>query len=86
MFLHLGADTVIPLADVIAITDLKTVRSGINRSFLNTMREKNLIIDVSSDNPKSFIITKKNVYLSAISSLTLKKRAVHLYEYGDEDE
>jgi hypothetical protein len=86
MFLHLGADTVVPLADVIAITDLKTVRSGINRDFLNKMREKNLIIDVSSDHPKSFIITRENVYLSAISSLTLKKRAVYLYEYEDEDE
>ena len=39
------------------------------------MQDEKKIIDVSEKNAKSFIITNKIVYLSAISSLTLKKRA-----------
>ena len=75
MFLHLGADMVVPLRDVIAITDLKSGKSNINKEFLEKMHDDKKVIDVSEKNPKSFIITKKLVYLSAISSLTLKKRA-----------
>ncbi len=75
MFLHLGADTVVPLDTVIAITDIKTVNSPINREFLKIMKDEKLVYDISENDPKSFIITDKIVYLSAISSLTLKKRA-----------
>ena len=75
MFLHLGADTVIPVRDVIAITDYKSSRSDINDEFIQTMREEQIIVDVSENNPKSFVVTDKIVYLSAISALTLKKRS-----------
>jgi chromosome segregation and condensation protein ScpB len=84
MFLHLGADTVIPLRDVIAITDIKAARSGINDDFLRVMREENLIDDISDGNAKSFVVTDKLVFLSAISAATLKKRANFLAE-DDED-
>jgi len=77
MFLHLGADMVVPLSDVIAITELKSAKSNINNEFLNKMAEEKKIIDISEKNPKSFIITSKMVYLSAISSLTLNKRATN---------
>jgi len=82
MFLHLGADMVVPLRDVIAITDLKSAKSGMNREFINKMRNEKKVIDVSENDAKSFIITTNKVYLSAISSLTLKKRAnnFHIYE------
>jgi len=85
MFLHLGADTVVPLSDVISITDLKSVRSSINRNFINNMKEKKKIMDISSNNPKSFVVTEKVVYLSAISSLTLKKRAGNFPEHEEDD-
>ncbi|MPN51889.1 hypothetical protein SDC9_199539 [bioreactor metagenome] len=86
MFLHLGADTVIPLSDVVAITDLKSVRSSTNRNFIKHMREKKQVIDISSNHAKSFIVTDKVVYLSAISSLTLKKRAGKFPETDEEDD
>jgi len=57
MFLHLGADMVVPLRDVIAITDLKSAKSGINKDFLNKMHDEKKIIDISEKNAKSFIIT-----------------------------
>ena len=79
MFLHLGADVVVPLRDVIAITDFKSGKSGINKEFLSTMQDKKKIIDISEKNEKSFVIKNEKVYLSAISSLTLKKRASSLF-------
>ncbi len=75
MFLHLGADLVVPLRDVIAITDLKSGKSNINKEFLSKLQEEKKVIDVSDKAAKSFIITTKFIYLSAISSMTLKKRA-----------
>ncbi|SDF53980.1 extracellular matrix regulator RemB [Sporolituus thermophilus] len=86
MFLHLGGDTVIPLKSVIAIGDLKFSRSPVNDEFLRTMREENMIVDISEGSPKSFVVTDKVVYLSAISSLTLKKRAGYLFDVDEEEE
>ncbi len=80
MFLHLGADTVIPLRDVVAITDIKGVRLGINDEFLRVMQEENMIEDISDGNAKSFVVTDRRVFLSAISAGTLKKRAQFLSE------
>lgn len=75
MFLHLGADMVVPLRDVISITDFTSGKSSINKEFLEKMQDEKKVIDVSDKKAKSFIVTKNFIYLSAISSLTLKKRA-----------
>jgi extracellular matrix regulatory protein B len=76
MFLHLGADTVIPLENVIAIFDIKSDRAANgNKKFLQNRIAEKKVIDVSEGNPKSCVIADQEIYLSAISSLTLKKRA-----------
>ncbi|MCE5285251.1 MAG: DUF370 domain-containing protein [Pelosinus sp.] len=80
MFLHLGADTVVLLKNVVAIADLKMVKSNINNDFLENMRANKLVIDISDNNAKSIVIADEVVYLSAISSLTLKKRAGNVFE------
>lgn len=80
MFLHLGADTVVLLKNVVAITDLKMVKSNINNEFLENMRAGKSVVDVSEQNAKSIVITDDVVYLSAISSVTLKKRADNAFE------
>jgi len=85
MFLHLGADTVIPLKEVISITDFKEGKSDINKEFIDLMVEENMINDVSDGNPKCFIVTDKIVYVSAISSTTLKKRAISMRYLGEEE-
>ena len=78
MFLHLGSDVSVALKDVIAINDYSYLKT-INKEFLKNMRSKKFIIDISENYPKSFVITDKKIYLSAISSVTLKKRADNLY-------
>mgnify|MGYP003596915562 FL=1 len=78
MFLHLGSDVSVALKDVIAINDYSYLKT-INKEFLKNMRSKKFIIDIAENDPKSFVITDKKIYLSAISSVTLKKRADNLY-------
>ena len=78
MLLHLGSDVSVALKDVIAINDYSYLKT-INKEFLKNMRSKKFIIDISENDPKSFVITDKKIYLSAISSVTLKKRADNLY-------
>ena len=78
MFLHLGSDVSVALKDVIAINDYSYLKT-INKEFLKNIRSKKFIIDISENDPKSFVITDKKIYLSAISSVTLKKRADNLY-------
>lgn len=84
MFLHLGSDRVIPLKNIIAITDMKIVKSGINQNFIQLKRNEKVVEDISEGNGKSFIISDKKVYISAISTLTLKKRAETIQEDIDE--
>jgi hypothetical protein len=85
MFLHLGADTIIPLKEVISITEYKNGKSEINKEFIDLMVEERMIKDVSDGNPKCFIVTEKIVYVSAISSTTLKKRAESFKCVGEEE-
>ena len=84
MFLHLGADTVIPLRSIIAIFDLKITGSAITDQYMKNIKAKNKVIDISNNNVKSFIVTDQNIYLSAISSQTLKKRAGYI-PVGEEE-
>ena len=90
MFLHLGGDVVIPFRDVVAIFDMEIRnQSRSTDEFLKVVQEEGFVKDISDGNPKSFVITNKYVYLSAISSLTLKKRADFLKDYlekGDQTE
>ncbi|MCX7779366.1 MAG: DUF370 domain-containing protein [Negativicutes bacterium] len=60
---------------VISIADIKSVKAGIDNEFLKRVRKANKVIDVSEGHPKSFVVTDDYVYFSAISSMTLKKRA-----------
>ncbi|MBP2634818.1 MAG: hypothetical protein H6Q72_725 [Firmicutes bacterium] len=84
MFLHLGADTVIPLRNVIAILDMRITNSAITSQYINNIKAGKNIIDISENSAKSFIITDENIYFSAISSQTLKKRAGYI-PVGDEE-
>ncbi len=80
MYLHLGADIVVSSRDIVAILDLeKTTVSKITRDFLGDIQKKAMVINVSNEMPKSYVITKdgekEKVFISPISSATLLKRA-----------
>lgn len=72
MYIHLGDDLVVPIRDIVAIFDYKIKNSPIVEDFLNG--QAGAIIS-SAGTPKSIVVTKTRVYLSPLSSKTLKKRA-----------
>ncbi|MCG0238461.1 MAG: DUF370 domain-containing protein [Firmicutes bacterium] len=80
MFLHLGADVVVSLKEVISILDLRTAgKAEATREFLQACRAQNRVVQIADGEPKSVVVTDRHVYLSPISSLTLKKRSLSQY-------
>jgi hypothetical protein len=93
MYLHIGRNTIVNIADIIGIFDIETAStSKIAREYLSPSKNKE-IISVSKELPKSFIVCRTRlkkkkqsnnnilVYISQISSSTLKKR---LEKYSNE--
>lgn len=80
--MHLGGDAVVPLKSVVAIFDMELpVQSRTVDEFLKVAKDDKILMDVSGGRAKSFVITSDKVFLSQISSHTLKKRAEGLREY-----
>lgn len=82
MYLHLGQSVVVPYGDIIGIFDLdNTTGSHITRDFLNLGEKNGEVVNVSDDLPKSFVVCaregKKTIYLSQLSSATLRGRGEH---------
>ena len=80
MYLHLGQSVVVSLKQVVGIFDMEN--SSIAKStkaYLAQAQKRGWVVNVCSELPKSFIVCeeegKVTVYISQISSITLKKRA-----------
>ncbi|WP_026568044.1 extracellular matrix regulator RemB [Bacillus sp. UNC41MFS5] len=74
MYIHIGEDINIRARDIISILDKESVNnSPLVEEFLKSRKEK--VINLSKNPFKSVIVTNDNVYLSPISSGTLKKRS-----------
>lgn len=87
MFVHLGGDVIIPIKEIIAILDVKiTEESKDTAQFLQVAREEGFVQENSEGEPKSFIITDRHVYLSPISSFTLRKRSGFVADLGEYEE
>ncbi|WP_288010470.1 extracellular matrix regulator RemB [Kyrpidia sp.] len=81
LFIHLGGDMMVSTKDVIAILDTKMVNvCDDTRRFLQAADGKGLVFRVESGQEKSIVITETRVFISPISSLTLKKRAGYITE------
>jgi len=74
-YLHLGSDVVVHSGEVIGIFDIErvTVNKDVNE-FLKVCQKSGKIYYVSLDLPKSFAVTDDKVYITNVSTLTLKKR------------
>ena len=86
MYLHLGGEVMVETKDIIAIMDMETSStSKKTREFLRKTQEKDNVISVNDELPKSYVITsvkgKTTVYISPISSQTLLKRANNIKAY-----
>lgn len=86
MFIHLGGDMVIRSNKIIGILDYQSNSlSNDNENFLSLNSEKKKVVYISEDKPKSIIITGHEIYLSPISSHTLKRRAESITVLEEEE-
>lgn len=79
MYLHLGQNVVVRQCDVVGIFDIEnTTVQRISKDFLAKAQRQGQVINVSPELPKAFIVCQRGketmVYISQISSVTLKKR------------
>lgn len=80
MYLHLGQNTLVPVASVLGVFDLdNSTSSHITRKFLNNAEKNKKVINIAEDIPRSFVLCRENgdtvIYLSQLSSQTLLKRS-----------
>ena len=80
MYLHLGQNTLVPVKSVLGVFDLdNSTSSHITRKFLNNAEKNKILINISEDIPRSFVLCNENgktvIYLSQLSSQTLLKRS-----------
>ena len=81
MYLHLGQSEIVPYRRIIGIFDLdKCSTSRRTRDYLAAAQREGVVLDVSGDLPKSFVVCDhpyhdQIVYLSQLSPATLASRA-----------
>ena len=81
MYLHIGQNEIIPERRIIGIFDLdKCSTSKRTRDFLSAADNEGVVLDISGDLPKSFVVCdhpyhSQIVYLSQLNPSTLKNRA-----------
>ncbi|MBR6209351.1 MAG: DUF370 domain-containing protein [Oscillospiraceae bacterium] len=80
MYLHVGADTVIPLEDILGIFDLDNASwSHITRAALRRAEQEGRVVNIAEDLPKSMVLTCRDgterIILSQLNSATLLRRA-----------
>ena len=81
MYLHLGQNEIVSDHRIIGIFDLdKCSTSKRTRDYLAAADAEGVVLDVSGDLPKSFVVCdhpyhRQIVYLSQLNTSTLKNRA-----------
>ncbi len=80
MYLHIGSNMVVRKKCIIAILDMENTTTSKNgRIFFEKAQKSGIIVSVSEELPKSYIVCEENgeilIYISPISSTTLMKRA-----------
>lgn len=79
MYLHLGQDVVVRNRDIIGIFDIDTASvSKITKEYFAAAEKAGRVVNVTDELPKTFVVCgdgeKTTLYISQISSSTLKKR------------
>ncbi|MFV0413663.1 MAG: extracellular matrix regulator RemB [Oscillospiraceae bacterium] len=83
MYLHLGQETMVKTRDIVGIFDLDTSSlSKKTREYLALAQKEGRVVNISTELPKSFIVTANgagSIYISQLSAATLKGRAEQLH-------
>lgn len=90
MYLHLGQYTVVRTRDIVGIFDVENSSvSRYTRNYLAQAQKKGWVVNVSEEIPKSFVVCRERetgetrVYISQISSVTLRKRTGFIDELSN---
>lgn len=76
MYLHLGVDYMVKNSEIIAIFNLNHPQSQVYNEYVKKYGSHYQIVDASGgEGYYSCVLTNETMYLSSISSITLKKRA-----------
>lgn len=75
MFLHVGGDVVVNVGRVIAILNLRSETSTSTQGLVRQLQAARRMTDLANGQAKSLVLTESEIFLSPISSGTLKKRA-----------
>ena len=80
MYIHLGNDVSVRGRDIIGIFDMDTATASKDtRALLKKCEDEDMVTNVSSDLPKTFVLCRydgrTHLFISSISSSTLRKRA-----------
>jgi hypothetical protein len=79
MFVHLGGDTLVSTHKIIIILNYEnSIKVNNYQEFIRKIQGKRTVKKLEGDNLKSIVITDDIIYLSPISSMTLKKRAEYI--------
>lgn len=75
MFLYLGGNITVKSDEVIGIFDIERCSvSRVTAEYLNFCQKKGIIVNVSEDMPKSFIVAENKTYISNVSNSTIAGR------------
>jgi hypothetical protein len=79
LLLHLGADRVVPRRHVLAILDVRSLKSADTDNFFQRADAQDAVETVPEGPPRSLVIAvndagTRRIYLSPISPLTLARR------------
>ncbi|HAG10069.1 MAG TPA: DUF370 domain-containing protein [Desulfotomaculum sp.] len=81
MLIHLGGDVAIPGKCIIMILNSNVEKSSIVKDYLAVVKEENFVHDLADEGSgRAFIITDRGVFISPVSSATLKKRSDSILE------
>ncbi|MDE6774693.1 MAG: DUF370 domain-containing protein [Ruminococcus sp.] len=75
MYLHIGNGYSVDVREIIGIFDMdNTTVTGTTKKLLDKAQKEKRLFLATYELPKTFIITKKRVYISQLAASTLKKR------------
>ena len=76
MFLHIGNNYMLKRSEIIGIFNVSSLQEDTKgRRFLNDIRQRGNIVDISEGKESTIILTDDTVYITRISSSTLLLRS-----------
>lgn len=76
MYVHIGGESCLPDSCVIGVFDLDMTTAGgtVTRDFLSRAEREGRLETVTPDIPRTFVLTTDRVYLTPVSTITIRRR------------